>query len=169
MWASTRRYALAVAADVPGGLGKAAVYRLYPTKDALIGGYLGRLAGDIATAIAFRIVEEPRDPRRALPAIVDDIAVDLRRSDFGGCAFNNASIVFDDPDHPGRVLSRAYRVYLLAIFTEAAEELDPEAGAVLGARLPFVIDACYASATHRGPDGPAAEGLALARRLIADA
>jgi AcrR family transcriptional regulator len=34
------------------GLGKATVYRLYPTKDALIGAYLSRLAGDIANAIA---------------------------------------------------------------------------------------------------------------------
>jgi AcrR family transcriptional regulator len=151
------------------GLGKATVYRLYPTKDALIGAYLSRLAGDIATAIAARIADHPGDPRGALLAIVDDIADDLRRPDFRGCAFNNASIEFDDPDHAARIEAREYRTYLLAIFAELAEELAPEEGAALGAQLAVIIDGCYTSATHLGPDGPAAEGLSLARRLIADA
>jgi AcrR family transcriptional regulator len=151
------------------GLGKASVYRLFPTKDALIGAYLGRLADDIAAMIAARIAEHPDDPRGALLAIVDDIADDLRRPDFRGCAFNNASIEFADPGHAARIQAREYRAYLLATFTELAEELTPERGPILGAQLAVVIDGCYTSATHLGPDGPAADGLVLARRLISDA
>jgi AcrR family transcriptional regulator len=151
------------------GLGKATVYRLYPTKNALIGAYLSRLAEDIATAIASRLAEHPGDPRETLLAIVDDIADDLRRPDFRGCAFNNASIEFDDADHSARIQARDYRTYLLAIFTELAEELFPGRGTVLGAQLAVIIDGCYTSAAHLGPDGPAAEGLALARTLIAHA
>jgi AcrR family transcriptional regulator len=151
------------------GLGKATVYRLYPTKDALIGAYLARLAGEIATAIAARIADHPGDPRGALLAIVDDIADDLRRPEFRGCAFNNASIEFDDPDHSARIQAREYRSYLLATFTELTEDLSPGNGAALGAQLAVIIDGCYTSATHLGPDGPCAEGLALARTLITDA
>jgi uncharacterized protein (DUF2267 family) len=57
----------------------------------------------------------------------------------------------------------------LAIFAELAEELAPEEGAALGAQLAIIIEGCYTSGTHLGPDGPAAEGLTLARRLIAEA
>jgi AcrR family transcriptional regulator len=151
------------------GLGKATVYRLYPTKNALIGAYLSRLAGEIATAIAGRIADHPGDPRGALFAIVDDIADDLRRPDFRGCAFNNASIEFDDPKHSARIEARKYRSYLEATLTELAEELSPGKGAVLGARLAVIVDGCYTSAAHLGPDGPCVEGLALTRSLIADA
>ncbi len=151
------------------GLGKATVYRLYPTKDALIAAYLSRLAGDIAAAIAGRIDEHPGDPRSALLDIVDDIAEDLRRPDFRGCAFNNASIEFDDPDHSARVQARDYRAYLLSTLTTLAQEMAPRHDPTLGALLAVIIDGCYTSAAHLGPDGPAAHGLALARRLIADA
>lgn len=151
------------------GLGKATVYRLYPTKEALIGAYLRRLAGEIATAIAARIADHPGDPRRALLAIVDDIDIDLRRPDFRGCAFNNASIEFDEPDHIARIQAREYRSYLLATFTELTEELSPGNGAVLGAQLAVIVDGCYTSAAHLGADGPCAHGLALARSLIAAA
>jgi AcrR family transcriptional regulator len=151
------------------GLGKATVYRLYPSKDALIGAYLSRLAGDIANAIACRLRDHPGDPRGALLAILDDIENDLRREDFRGCAFNNASVEFDDPDHSARTQAREYRAYLLATFSELADDLAPGAGPILGAQLAVIIDGCYTNAAHLGADGPAAQGLALARRLIADA
>jgi len=116
-------------------LGKATVYRLYRTKDALIGAYLSRLAGDIASAIAARTADHRGDPRGTLLAIAHDMADDLRRPDFRGCAFNNASIDFDDPDYLARVRARDYRTCLLTTFTKLAEELTPRGGAALGAQL----------------------------------
>ncbi len=72
-------------------------------------------------------------------------------------------------DHSARIQARQYRTYLLAIFTELAEELSPGRGTVPGAQLAVIIDGCSTNAAHLGPDRPAAEGLALARTLIADA
>jgi AcrR family transcriptional regulator len=151
------------------GMGKATVYRLYPTKDHLIGAYLSRLATKIAAAVEARIAESPADARATLLAVVDDIAADLRRSDFRGCAFNNASVEFADPGHSARVQAREYRAYLLDTLTRLAEQLVPGRGARLGAQLAVVIDGCYTSAAHLGPDGPAADGLALARTMIDEA
>lgn len=151
------------------GLGKATVYRLYPTKDALIGAYLGRLAATIAESIDDQVAAHPADPRGVLLAVLGDIEDDLRRPDFRGCAFNNASIEYDDPAHPARIQARDHRGQLWRRLTELAEQLVPGRGAELGGQLAALIDGCYTSAAHLGPDGPAASGLALALALVRDA
>ena len=162
------------------GLGKATVYRLYPTKDALVAAYLRRLAATIGTAIGEEITAHEGDPGGALLAILDAIEADLRRPGFRGCPFNNASIEFDDPQHPARVQARAYREQLLGTLSWLAVQLargdgGPGAGGgagdgeSLGAQLAVLIDGAYTSAAHLGPDGPPTAGLGLARHLVQQA
>jgi AcrR family transcriptional regulator len=148
------------------GLGKATVYRLYPSKDDLVAAYLARLAGTILAAIDAEITRHHRDPAAALLAILDAIEADLRRPGFRGCAFNNASIEYDDPAHPARAQARGYREALRGRLTGLATRLDPAAGPALGGQLAVLVDGAYTSAAHLGPDGPAADGLGLARHLI---
>jgi hypothetical protein len=115
----------------------------------------------------------------ALLAILDAIEADLRRPGFRGCPFNNASIEFDDPQHPARVQARAYREQLLGTLSWLAVQLargdgGPGAGGgagdgeCLGAQLAVLIDGAYTSAAHLGPDGAAA-GLGLGRHLVQQA
>jgi len=152
------------------GVGKATVYRLFPTKDALIAAYLGRLSSQILAGIDEEVAAHPGDPCGALDAVLDAIAGDLRRPGFRGCAFNNASIEFDDPEHPARAAARAHRAALhdrlVALATAAARR---RRGRQLGAQLATLIDGAYTSAAHLGADGPARAGLALAHRLVDDA
>ncbi len=148
------------------GLGKATVYRLYPGKDDLVAAYMARLAGTILAAIDADIGRHRDDPAAALLAILDAIEADLRRPGFRGCAFNNASIEYDDPAHPARAQARGYREALRARLTGLATRLDPDAGRALGGQLAVLVDGAYTSAAHLGPDGPAADGLRLARQLI---
>ena len=151
------------------GLGKATVYRLYPGKDDLVAAYLTRLAGTILAAIDAEIARHLGDPAAALLAILDAIEADLRRPGFRGCAFNNASIEYDDPGHPARVQARGYRQALRDRLTGLAARLDPDpptGGPVLGGQLAVLVDGAYTSAAHLGPDGPAADGLRLARHPI---
>ena len=154
------------------GLGKATVYRLYPTKDALVAAYLRRLATAISTAIEEQITAHAGDPGGALLAILDAIEADLRRPGFRGCPFNNASIEFDDPQHPARVQARGYREQLRGSLSRLAVQLTRGSGAgsgdgeSLGSQLAVLIDGAYTSAAHLGPDGPAAAGLGLARHLV---
>jgi AcrR family transcriptional regulator len=148
------------------GLGKATVYRLYPTKDDLVAAYLARLAATILQEID-GLAADNRDPSRALLGVLAAIERDVRRPQFRGCAFNNASIEFDDPDHPARVEARRYREQLALRLTELAQRLaGRRRGVELGRQLAVLVDGAYTSAAHLGPDGPAAAGLKLARQLI---
>jgi AcrR family transcriptional regulator len=147
------------------GVGKASVYRLYPTKAELIGAYLDRLS---ATILAL-IDEESAgsDPATALHAVIDAIAQDVGRPGFRGCPFNNASIEFPEVGHPARRAAHDYRARLRErLGALAARCADGDEGRALGDELAVLIDGCYTSAAHLGPDGPAAAGLRLAHRLI---
>ena len=150
------------------GLGKATVYRLYPGKDDLVAAYLQRLAGIILAAIDAEIARHADDPAAALLAILDAIEADLRRPGFRGCAFNNASIEYDDPAHPARAQARSYREALRDRLTRLAARLDPATGPALGGQLAVLVDGAYTSAAHLGSDGPAADGLRLARHLVGE-
>jgi AcrR family transcriptional regulator len=150
------------------GLGKATVYRLYPTKDDLIAAYLARQAETIFGLIDADVARA-RGPAAAIRAIFAAIAADLGRAEFRGCAFNNASIEFADPGHPARIVARDYRAGLRARLTALATELRPgAAGRRLGDQLALIVDGMYTSAAHLGPDGPAAAGPRLVRDLLRD-
>ena len=148
------------------GLGKATVYRLFPTKDALVGAYLRRLERRILALIDRDIERHPDDPAAAVRAIFAAVAEELRQPSFRGCPFNNASIEFDDPSHPARAAARDYRRELHARLRALAELIQPGAGEQLGGRLAVVLDGMYTSAAHLGPDGPAATGPALVDALL---
>jgi AcrR family transcriptional regulator len=149
------------------GLGKATVYRLYPTKDVLIGAYLQRLSDRILALIAADIAAHEDDPAAAIRAIFLAIARDLSRADFRGCAFNNASIEFEVPKHPARVVSREYRAALRDRLRDLARQLRPGgAGDELGDQLALLVDGMYLSAAHLGAGGPAASALPMVDRLL---
>jgi AcrR family transcriptional regulator len=150
------------------GLGKATVYRLFATKDELIGAYLRRLAQNILAAIDADIARHGEDPAAAISAIFAAISEDLARPEFRGCPFNSASIEFADPDHPARVAARDYRAELHRRLTDLAQAARPDAGPQLGAQLAVLADGMYTSAAHLGPDGPAATGPALVDALLRD-
>lgn len=149
------------------GLGKATVYRLFGTKDALVAAYLQRLAAGILAEIDAR-AERSTAPR-ALHDLLAAVEDDLARPGFRGCAFNNASIEYDDPQHPARVAAREYRLALharLHIQTQRLLPDAPDAAAALAGQLATLLDGAYTNAAHLGPAGPAAAGLALAHQLV---
>lgn len=148
------------------GLGKATVYRLFPTKDALIGAYLERLSGRILAAIDRDRERHAGDPAAALRAILDAVERDIARADFRGCPFNNASIEFADPGHPARVAAREYRTALHERLRDLALGVSPADGERLGAQLAVLVDGMYVSAAHLGADGPTASARALVEDLI---
>ena len=150
------------------GLGKMSVYRVFATKEDLVGAYLDRLAVHILQSID-RDIEDATKPRAALHAIVDGIEEHLRSPDFRGCPFGNAAAEYHDHDHPARRVAREYRLGLLDRLDRTARGIDQDNGPRLARQLAVLIDGAYLSTAHLGLDGPGFEGVSLARQLIEDA
>jgi AcrR family transcriptional regulator len=150
------------------GLSKPTVYRLFPTKNELIGAYLDRLASTILAEIDSDVAAS-RTPQQVLHRIITAIETDLRRPGFRGCPFNNASIEFNDPNHPARAAAATYRRDLLDRLRTLTISAAPRRAAAMrgvARQLAALIDGAYTSAAHLGPDGPASDALILAHSLI---
>ncbi|SFO34750.1 transcriptional regulator, TetR family [Geodermatophilus obscurus] len=147
------------------GLGKMTVYRLFKSKDELVGAYLARRAATVLGHIDDIIRIEP-DPRAALLAVVGSVEAEVTRAGFRGCPFTNVSSEYDDPQHPARSAAADYKFELHARLERLAEQVAPGVGEDLAAQVHLIIDGMYLSGGLLGPDGPAAHGRDLAERLV---
>jgi AcrR family transcriptional regulator len=148
------------------GLGKMTVYRLFKSKDDLVGAYLARKAATVLTFIDAELTRLAGDPRAALLSVVDAVERDVTRTGFRGCPFTNVSSEYDDPMHPARSAAADYKFELHSRLERLAEQVAPGRGEDLAAQIHLVLDGMYLSGGLLGPDGPAAHGRRLAERLI---
>jgi AcrR family transcriptional regulator len=148
------------------GLGKMTVYRLFKSKDDLVGAYLARKAATLLAFIDAELARLDGDPRAALLSVVENVERDVTRVGFRGCPFNNVSSEYDDPQHPARSAAADYKFELYSRLERLAEEVAPGAGEDLAAQLHLIIDGMYLSGGLLGPEGPAAHGRQLAEKLI---
>jgi AcrR family transcriptional regulator len=148
------------------GLGKMTVYRLFKSKDDLVGAYLARKAATVLAYIDAELVRLEGDPRAALLSVVEAVERDVTRAGFRGCPFTNVSSEYDDPQHPARSAAADYKFELHMRLERLAEQLVPRGGEDLAAQIHLIIDGMYLSGGLLGPDGPASHGRRLAERLI---
>ncbi len=147
------------------GLGKMTVYRLFRSKDELVGAYLARRAATVLAQIDETIGREV-EPRAALLAVVASVEAEVTRAGFRGCPFTNVSSEYDDPQHPARSAAADYKFELHARLERLAEQVAPGVGEDLAAQVHLIVDGMYLSGGLLGPDGPAAHGRDLAERLV---
>jgi AcrR family transcriptional regulator len=148
------------------GLGKMTVYRLFKSKDDLVGAYLSRKAATVLAFIDADLHRLEGDPRAALLSVVDAVEKDVTRTGFRGCPFTNVSSEYDDPQHPARSAAADYKYELHMRLLGLAHELVPGHGEDLAAQVHLIIDGMYLSGGLLGPDGPASHGRQLAQKLI---
>jgi AcrR family transcriptional regulator len=148
------------------GLGKMTVYRLFKSKDELVGAYLSRKAATELAYVDADLIRLEDDPRAALLSVVDHVEAEVTRSGFRGCPFTNVSSEYDDPQHPARVAAADYKFELHARLERLADQLLPGGGDDLAAQVHLIMDGMYLSGGLLGPDGPAAHGRALAEKLV---
>ena len=148
------------------GLGKMTVYRLFKSKDDLVGAYLARKAATVLASIDADLARLQGDPRAALLCVVDIVESDVTRAGFRGCPFTNVSSEYDDPQHPARSAAADYKFELHARLERLSDELIPGAGEDLAAQIHLIIDGMYLSGGLLGPDGPASHGRQLAEKLV---
>jgi AcrR family transcriptional regulator len=148
------------------GLGKMTVYRLFKSKDDLVGAYLARKAATVLAFIDAELVRLEGDPRAALLSVVDAVERDVTRTGFRGCPFTNVSSEYDDPQHPARSAAADYKFELHLRLERLADQIVPRGGEDLAAQIHLIIDGMCLSGGLLGPDGPASHGRQLAERLI---
>jgi AcrR family transcriptional regulator len=148
------------------GLGKMTVYRLFKSKDDLVGAYLSRKAAAVLGYIDANLDRLEGDPRAALLSVVDVVEADVTRTGFRGCPFTNVSSEYDDPQHPARSAAADYKYELHMRLLTLAGELVPGRGEDLASQVHLIIDGMYLSGGLLGPDGPASHGRQLAEKLI---
>ncbi|MGY2078917.1 TetR/AcrR family transcriptional regulator [Modestobacter sp. SYSU DS0657] len=148
------------------GLGKMTVYRLFKSKDDLVGAYLARKAATVLSYIDAELIRLEGDPRAALLSVVDAVERDVTRTGFRGCPFTNVSSEYDDPQHPARSAAADYKFELHTRLERLAAEVVPGGGEDLAAQVHLIIDGMYLSGGLLGPDGPAAHGRRLAEQLV---
>ena len=148
------------------GLGKMTVYRLFKSKDDLVGAYLSRKAATVLAQFDTELDRHEGDPRAALLSVVDIVDRDVTRAGFRGCPFTNVSSEYDDPEHPARSAAADYKFELHGRLERLAEQVAPGSGEDLAAQVHLIIDGMYLSGGLLGPDGPASHGRQLAERLV---
>ena len=156
--------AIAKAADVA----PTTLYRLFDSKDDLVGAYVERAAALYRDWFeeALGPAEDPARVRilRLFDALQQQVQPDRCR----GCPFLMALGELPDPDHPGHRHAAELKQWVRARFAELAREVPgtPSAAAARrrGDRLMLVFEGVYATAQSLTATGPPR----AATRLVAD-
>ncbi|HEY3505422.1 MAG TPA: helix-turn-helix domain-containing protein [Actinocatenispora sp.] len=110
---------------------RATMYRHFPSKDDLVVAYLTQ-ADEAIRARTVAVRAEDATPEDVVRAVGRQIAEDIQREGFRGCAFLNAAAEYPDPAHPVHRAVLKHRQWFLATVTELfadAGETDPEPAA----------------------------------------
>jgi AcrR family transcriptional regulator len=148
------------------GVGKATLYRHFPTKDDLIAAYLEE--EDRQHWIWFEEVIAPYEgsPKEQLLAWFEACTQRLTQQGFRGCAFLNALAEFSEADHPAHRCAVKHERTLrdrLAHLSQQAGARDPEQ---LADQLLLVSNGALASAPLFGVASPAFQLRTIAAHLI---
>jgi len=146
------------------GVAKATLYSAFGSKEELVRAYLeARHASRRATVLAEMELHD--DPRGKLLALFDVLVTTVKRPQFRGCAFANASAE-SGPDSAAAEVTRKARAWLLAVMAEQATALGAADPAGLARQLTLLYDGALAqSRLDRGP-AAATAAKAAAQALI---
>ncbi|GGG58046.1 TetR/AcrR family transcriptional regulator [Paenibacillus radicis (ex Gao et al. 2016)] len=147
------------------GVGKATLYRHFPTKDDLIAAYLVESDKHDWKQFDDIIAKYEGSPKEQLLAFIDTITDTMVEPDFRGCAFLNALAEFPEESHFVKRMTVEYNHSLRS----RLNRLTQQAGAKdesLTDQLMLVITGALSLAHALGSAGPASQLKALAAHLI---
>jgi len=148
------------------GATKMSLYRAFESKDELVAECLKQSEREgwqwwDATVQAYQ-----GDPRAALLALFDSLALKARTCEKRGCAIGNAAVELTDDAHPARAVVVAYNREKRRRLRLLCRELgvrDPDA---LADGLQLLMDGAYLSRLSLGATGPSAALRKTAETLI---
>ena len=155
---------------VEAGVAPTTLYRLFGSKDGLVGAYMERESRGFRHWFDATVEAAGPDPRARILAIFDALAIQVRPENCRGCPFLMALAEFPDTDveaHRHAVDNKAWvreRFGALTRELAAVDEIpEPEA---LADRLALVMDGVYGSVAALGTDGPARDVRRFVESLL---
>ena len=155
---------------VEAGVAPTTLYRLFGSKDGLVGAYIERESRGFRDWFDATVEAAGTDPRARILAIFDALAIQVRPENCRGCPFLMALAEFPDTDveaHRHAVDNKAWvreRFGALTRELAAVDEIpEPEA---LADRLALVMDGVYGSVAALGTDGPARDVRRFVESLL---
>ncbi len=148
------------------GVGKATLYRHFPTKDDLIAAYIAK--DDRAHQQWFEeiVAASGHSPKEQLLAWFEACDQRIKEPGFRGCPFLNVMAEIAEPEHPAYQCAvqheRAFRDRLAQLSRQACAR-DPEQ---LADQLLLVVNGALASASLFGEASPAHQLKTIAAHLI---
>ncbi|GEL25071.1 TetR family transcriptional regulator [Pseudonocardia sulfidoxydans NBRC 16205] len=101
---------------------RATFYRHFPSKEDLVTSYLREADHALRERFA-RSLADSTAPEDAIRAVASDIAADIQRAGFRGCAFLNAAAEYPDPTHPVHRQVMEHRDWFLGAMTELYDQV----------------------------------------------
>jgi AcrR family transcriptional regulator len=145
---------------------KASLYAHFPTKDALIGGYLERRSSQWRAHLESELQRRGGSPAHKLDLVFGILAEGCATPGFRGCPFINAAVEFPDPAHPARVVGARHRAWVHALLANLAREAKIGAPERLADQLSLLYDSAMVATQLNGTAAAAVTARQAARLLV---
>jgi AcrR family transcriptional regulator len=159
-----------VAADA--GIAPTALYRLFPSKDALVAAYVQRAERRYREWFETATRADGRSPTDRILALFDALAEQVQPERCRGCPFMLALTEFPDSGVEGHKSAVRLKKWVRSRIRRLVDELDSARpskridAAALADHLTLLFEGVYATAQALGADGPARRARELTARLI---
>ena len=149
------------------GLGKATLYRQFPTKDDLVVAFVRDQSAAWWDRFEAAVASAGDDPRAQLEAVFAQLAGVIASPGFRGCPFLNTVAEFPDPAHPAHAAAADHKWAVRGRFEALALAAGAEDPPALADALSVLMDGAYCGAQALGPSGPTRRVQEIATDLIA--
>jgi len=159
-----------VAADA--GIAPTALYRLFPSKDALVAAYVERADRRYRAWFDEVTRADGRSPAARILALFDALREQVKPDRCRGCPFAMALTEFPDAELEAHQLAVRQKKWVRARFRRLASELAAEKpsptpdAAAMGDHLTLLFEGVYATVPALGAEGPAKRARQLAATLV---
>jgi AcrR family transcriptional regulator len=145
---------------------KASLYAHFPTKDALIAGYLQQRSDDWRRHLESEVERRGGAPVEKLDHVFAILAEGCATPGFRGCPFINAAVEFPDAAHPARVIGSQHRAWVRAMLWNLARDAEVEDPERLADQLSLLYDSAMVGTQLNGTATAAVTAREAARLLV---
>ncbi len=148
------------------GVAPTTLYRLFPSKDDLVGAYVERMHHGFQETVAAAVAAAGPDPRDQILAIFDTVYGEVGSEQYRGCALQITLAEFPDAGLPAHRNAVAAKTWLRGTFRELTGRLGVESPDELADDLLLIHEGLHATAQSLGPAGPAGRARHLVAALL---